>query len=261
MDAREQRRARREVVARLTADREAQGRNKKSRSRFRRFRRRVGTVLIESLAPLILRLIARTWRVERTGDAGIELQRSDRPWVCMMWHGRMLTLMPIKHHCRRNIGVLVSPSDDGGLAKRALDKFRYQVVRGSLSKRGAAAMREMHDLLAANGQLVITPDGPRGPRHSVNTGAAWLSRATGVPILPVSTAMSRAWRFKSWDRMCIPKPFAKVIVHYGDPVQIPEDADDDTLEKVATELRTRMIEEERAAFARLEVESDLGDDA
>ncbi|MFT7534568.1 MAG: lysophospholipid acyltransferase (LPLAT)-like uncharacterized protein [Hyphomicrobiaceae bacterium] len=261
MDAREQRQARRETVAKLTAEREAQGRNKAGRKRFRRFRRRVGTVLVEWLAPLILRLIARTWRIERTGEAGLKLLRSERPWVCTMWHGRMLTLMPVKHHCRRNIGVLVSPSDDGGLAKRALDKFRYQVVRGSLSKRGATAMREMHELLTADGQLVITPDGPRGPRHSINTGAAWLARATGVPIIPVSTAMSRAWRFKSWDRMCIPKPFARVLVHYGDPVTIDKHADDALLEVVSSELRTKMIAAERAAFGQLEVENDLGDDA
>lgn len=248
------------MVAKWTAEREAQGRNKASRSRFRRFRRRLGTVLVESLAPLILWLIARTWRIERTGDAGLELLSSERPWVCTMWHGRMLALMPIKLHCRRNIGVLVSPSDDGGLAKRALNKFGYQVVRGSLSKRGATAMREMHELLAADGQLVITPDGPRGPRHSINTGATWLARATGVPIIPVSTAMSRAWRFKSWDRMCIPKLFARVIVHYGDPVTIDKDTDDATMEAVSEELRTKLIEAERAAFARLKVESDLGDD-
>ena len=260
MDAREQRKARREVVARLTAEREAQGKNKAGATRFRRFRRRIGTVLVESLAPLILRLIARTWRIQRTGDAGLELFLSDRPWICTMWHGRMLTLMPIKGHYHRNIGVLVSPSDDGGLAKRALDKFGCRVVRGSASKRGAAAMREMHQLLTADGQLVITPDGPRGPRHSINIGAAWLARATEVPIIPLSTAMSRAWRFRSWDRMCIPKPFARVVVHYGDPVTIAADADDAALETVSRDLATKMITEERVAFASLQVASDLEED-
>lgn len=261
MDAREQRQARRTVVAKLTAEREAKGRNSVSRSRFRRWRRRLGAVLAEFLAPLVLRLIARTWRIERSGEAGLELFLSERPWVCTTWHGRMLTLMPVKHHRSRNIAVLVSPSDDGGLAKRALNKFGYQIVRGSLSKRGATAMREMHDLLTADSQLVITPDGPRGPRHSINTGAAWLARATGVPIVQISTAMSRAWRFKSWDRMCIPKLFARVIVHYGDPITVDKHADDALLEVVSSELRTKMIASERAAFARLKVESDLGDEA
>jgi hypothetical protein len=261
VDAREQRQARREVVAKLTAEREAQGKNSTSRSRFRRWRRRLGAVLIESLAPLTLRLIARTWRIEYTGTTGLELFRGKQPWVGTMWHGRMLTLMPIKPHCHRNISVLVSPSGDGGLAKRALDQFGYQVVRGSVSKRGATAMREMHELLTADSQLVITPDGPRGPRHSINTGAAWLARSTGVPIVPISTAMSRAWRFKSWDRMCIPKLFARVIVHYGEPIIIDKHVDDTLLEVVSSELRTKLIASERAAFAQLKVEHDLGDEA
>ena len=187
MDARARRKERRDLVERRSADRESRGRNKKHVSAFRKFRRKIGAALIESLAPWVLRAIARTWRVERTGEPGQELMKSDRPWICTMWHGRMLTMMPIRLHCRRGLSVLVSPSDDGGLAKRALDKFGYLVVRGSLSKRGARAMREMHEVLEQGGQLVITPDGPRGPRHSINTGAAWLARATGAPILPVFT--------------------------------------------------------------------------
>lgn len=258
MDARAQRKARRDIVAAHSAEREARGRNRKSASRFRRARRRMGSLLVERLAPSALAAIARTWRIQRTGDAGIELMRSTRPWVCAMWHGRMLTLMPIRHHCRRGVGVLVSPSDDGGLAKQALERFGYQVVRGSLSRRGARAMREMYDLLQGGGQLVITPDGPRGPRHSINAGPAWLARATGAPILPVTVAMTRAWRFRSWDRMCIPKPFAKVAVHYGDPVHVSPDTCDEELERIAAAIRERMVADERAAFARLGVADDHG---
>jgi lysophospholipid acyltransferase (LPLAT)-like uncharacterized protein len=261
MDARAQRKARKEVVDKVAADREARGRNKKHVSAFRKFRRKVGAALIESLAPLVLRAIARTWRVERTGEPGQELMKSDRPWICTMWHGRMLTMMPIRLHCRRGLSVLVSPSDDGGLAKRALDKFGYRVVRGSLSKRGARAMREMHEVLEQGGQLVITPDGPRGPRHSINSGAAWLARATGAPILPCSVAMSRAWRFNSWDRMTIPKPFARVVVHYGDPVHVDQGCTDEQLEELSAKLRDGMIRAEQDAFAQLEVGCDLGEHA
>ncbi len=261
MDARARRQARRDDVARLSADREARGRNQKHVSRFRRARRRVGALLIESCAPLVLRLIAATWRVRRTGEAGQALMRSDGPWICTMWHGRMLTLMPIRLHKNRGLAVLVSPSDDGGLAKRALEKFGYRIVRGSLSRRGARAMREMHELVEAGAKLVITPDGPRGPRHSINSGAAWLARATGAPILPVGVAMDRAWRFRSWDRMTVPKPFARVVVHYGDPVRFAATTTDDELEAAADELRRAMIQAERDAFASLGVACDLGVDA
>jgi hypothetical protein len=257
VDARKQRQARHELVARRAADREAAGRNTKRLSRFRMLRRRIGTVLVASLAPLILRVLAWTWRIERTGNAGLARFRSDLPWITVLWHGRMLAMMPIKPHYGRNIGVLVSPSDDGGLAKTALKKFGCQVVRGSLSRRGASAMREMLALLRREQQLVLTPDGPRGPRHSINTGAAWLARATGTPIIALSVGVSRAWYLRSWDRMCIPKPFARLVVHYGDPLHIDEQSDDAALETHSNELRERLIAGEQAAFAQLKVACDF----
>lgn len=256
MDARAKRRARREQQAEQAAEREARGRNRASASRFRRARRRVGALAAERLAPFVLRLLARTWRIERQGERGLELLKSERPWVVAMWHGSMLTLMPMRWHKGRDIGVLVSPSDDGDLARQALQRFRYRVVRGSLSRRGARAMREMHELLKNGGQLVITPDGPRGPRHSINAGPAWLARATGAPILPVTVAADRAWRLRSWDRMCIPKPFARVRVHYQDPVFVPDDRTDEQLEAIAQDLRETMLHAERALFTALGVPHD-----
>lgn len=256
LDAREQRRARKELVSERAAQREAAGRNTKRLTRFRRLRRRIGGALVPWLAPRLLRLMARTWRLERTGP-GRELFDSTQPWITTLWHGRMLAMMPLEGHVGRNIGVLVSPSDDGGLAKTALQKFRCQVVRGSLSRRGATAMREMLELLQSGGQLVLTPDGPRGPRHSVNSGAAWLARATGAPIVPLSVGVNRAWRLRSWDRMCIPKPFARVTVHYGDPIHIAQAVSDDELERISAAMRDQMIAAERAAFEALRVTPDF----
>ncbi len=261
MDARAQRKARRDLVAQRSAEREAQGRNKKHRSAFRKLRRRLGAALIETLAPWILRALARTWRLQRSGDEGFAKFTGKDPWICATWHGRMLTLMPIREHCRRGISVLVSPSEDGGLAKRALDKFGYTIVRGSLSKRGARAMREMHEVISRSGQLAITPDGPRGPRHSINTGPAWLARATGAPLLGVAVAADRAWRLKSWDRMTIPKPFAKLHIHYLAPVTIGADCSDEELEALSATLREQLIAAERDAFKRLGAPSDLEEHA
>lgn len=257
MNARAQRKARRELVEARSAEREARGRNKKSASRLRRVRRKVGAVLVETLAPWILRALAKTWRITRTGKEGQALFMSDARWICATWHGRMLTLMPLTGHCRRDISVLVSPSDDGGLANRALAKFRYSVVRGSLSKRGARAMREMLNELESGAQLGITPDGPRGPRHTMNIGPAWLARATGAPLLTVSVAVDRAWRFRSWDRMTLPKPFARVRIHYGDPVTVASDSTEEELERISQSLRERLLAAEREAFGALGAASDL----
>lgn len=256
-NARSPRDERREQARASAAARETAGRNAPALVRFRRFRRRVGGWLLTLLAPLLVRMLAFTWRIQRTGDPGFALLRSTQPWIVAMWHGRMLTLMPMRWHKSRSIGVLVSPSDDGEIAQKALRSFRYRIVRGSLSRGGARALREMHELLAQNGQLVVTPDGPRGPRHTINVGIAWLARATSAPILPVGVAVDRAWRLRSWDRFTIPKPFARIRVHYGDPVHVTSDASDDELERIATAVRTTLLANERDAFAQLGIPDDL----
>jgi lysophospholipid acyltransferase (LPLAT)-like uncharacterized protein len=256
MDARSQRRQRREAVARRTNERDAAGRNAPRLARWRRCRRRIGDVLVALFAPVLLRLLACTWRVRRTGDAGFAVLRSDAPWLVAMWHGRMLCLMPMRWHRARGIGVLVSPSDDGGLAATALRSFGFVAIRGSLSRGGARAMRAMAALLDDGGQLVVTPDGPRGPRHTINTGVPWLARATGAPILPVSVAVDRAWRLRSWDRFTIPKPFARLVVHYGDALHVAAGTDDAELERIGERVRAQLLAAERDGFAQLHTAVD-----
>jgi lysophospholipid acyltransferase (LPLAT)-like uncharacterized protein len=257
MDARGLRQARRQEIERRALQRTAAGRNTETLARWRRFRRRVGNWLLGLFAPALLRLLAVTWRVQRRGGPGWQLLTSNQPWLVAMWHGRMLVGLPMAMHRGRNIGVLVSPSDDGNLATRALRLFGYVSIRGSLSRGGARALREMTDTLQAGHQLVVTPDGPRGPRHSMNVGLHWLARKTGAPILPVGFACDRAWRLRSWDRFTIPKPFARLVVNYGDPQPIAAAASDGDLEALAAKLRTRLIALEREAFAALGTAPDF----
>ena len=257
MDARGLRQARRQEIARRAALRTAAGRNTEALARWRRCRRRVGNWLLALLAPALLRLLAFTWRVQRRGGPGWQLLTSDQPWLVAMWHGRMLVGLPMPMHRGRNIGVLVSPSDDGHLATSALRLFGFVPIRGSLSRGGARALREMTDTLRDGRQLVVTPDGPRGPRHAMNVGLHWLARRTGAPILPVGFACDRAWRLRSWDRFTIPKPFARIVVNYGDPDPIAATSSDSELEALAAKLRTRLIALEREAFDALGTAPDF----
>jgi lysophospholipid acyltransferase (LPLAT)-like uncharacterized protein len=252
-----ERRARQAERRQRDAAREAAGRNTPRLARWRRLRRAVGKSLLAWLAPSLLRALAATWRVDVVAGPGLDLQRSDARWVLALWHGRMLAALPLRGHRARGITVLVSPSDDGGLADLALRRFGYRVLRGSTSRSGARALRAMDDALAAGGQLVLTPDGPRGPRHAMNAGVAWLARARQAPILPLCVAVDRAWRLRSWDRFVIPKPFARVVIAYGDPLHMPGDADDAQMEALGAALRSALLAGERAAFARLGVADDL----
>jgi lysophospholipid acyltransferase (LPLAT)-like uncharacterized protein len=257
MNARDRRRQRRDEQRRAAAERERAGRNVPWLARWRRWRRAVGAALLAVAAPAALRVLAATWRVRVAPGPGRDLLQRGAPALLTLWHGRMLAAMPLRGHRGRGIAVLVSPSDDGDLARQALRRFGYRIVRGSLSRGGARALRELAAELADGGPIVLTPDGPRGPRHALNAGVAWLARATGAPIVPVALAVDRAWRLRSWDRFVIPKPFARLVVTFSDPIHAPADATDERLEELGNHVRATMLAGERAAFAALGVADDL----
>ena len=152
--------------------------------------------------------------------------------------------------------VLVSPSADGKLVPPMLERFGYSWVLGSSNKNPARAVREMVERLKAGGRIIITPDGPRGPRHSVNQGPAWMARETGFPLLPVGLVADRAWHLKSWDAFTIPKWGARVIVNYAQPIELGPEANDDEIEGATARMRERMIAAEEEAFRRLGVAPD-----
>ncbi len=239
VDARDLRRARAAERAALAEQRRAAGRDAPWRRRYRMARRRIGGILLDALLPTALKLLARTWKLQRVGVEHFDSLMEGGAFVAAMWHGEMLAPAPVHRH--RGIAVLVSPSDDGGLVVKVLGRYGYRIVRGSTSKRGARAMREMRDALESGTPVVVTPDGPRGPIHSINVGVAWLAREVGCPILPVTTTAESAWHLRSWDRFAIPKPFTRVRMIYHAPVRVPPEASDDQLERIAEAMRTTML--------------------
>ncbi len=192
--------------------------------------------------------------MERLGWKNLEQAWSTTGVLVAMWHGRMLPALPI--HKNMDAQVLVSPSDDGALVQTMLKRFHCHVIRGSTSKQGTRALREMREHLGQGQTVVITPDGPRGPRHSMNTGMAWLARETGLPILCLGVAADRAWRLRSWDRFMIPKPRARVVFTYSEPVKVAPDAGEEKLERMTEWIHTTLLHDEARAFERLGVERD-----
>jgi len=152
--------------------------------------------------------------------------------------------------------ILVSRSGDGDMANVLLSRLGYDTLRGSTGKVGGAALKKMRQTLSGGRAIAITPDGPRGPRHHVNRGAAFLARATGRPILPIGFAARRALRLHSWDRFMIPAPFTRVHVVYGEPIFVPAEASDDELKAVSEAAGAALLEAEAAAFSALGKEVD-----
>jgi lysophospholipid acyltransferase (LPLAT)-like uncharacterized protein len=159
--------------------------------------------------------------------------------------------MPYSYRGRR-ISVLVSQSKDGELIARTVARLGIDSSRGSSSRGGIAGMRSLLRKAAEGWDIAFTPDGPRGPLREVQPGVILAAAATGLPILPVAIAASRAKLLRSWDRFIVPLPFSTVHFAYGEPLVVERRGD---LEAAAAELKKRLdaaeAEAERWAGARI----------
>ena len=215
-------------------------------------RRRAGSAVLRVAGAPLLRALAASWRVEELGRERVE--RTPEGALISLWHGRMLVGMD--HFGRRGWSVLVSPSGDGDLSEQLLQRFGYCVIRGSRSRGGARALRAMLEALDGGGKVIVTPDGPRGPRHTLNPGLAWMARATGAPILPLGMSCDSAWRLRSWDRFTIPRPRARVAFTWGEPLCVGRAGGEGALREATRELGERMLALERRGFEHLGAEPD-----
>ena len=228
---------------------------KRWRRKFKRTRRRLGLYLAKFCGPFVLRRLARTWKLSmHDAENYAPIESESTGYFMSLWHGRMM--LGLSHHGKRQWVVLVSPSGDGDISQSVLEGFRYRVIRGSTSRGGTTALREMLKELERGSVLIITPDGPRGPRHTMNPGLAWMARATGRPIVPLGFAVDRAWRLKSWDHFTIPKFGARIAMVYGEPVRVPRGATPEELEQASLTVQARLIAAETRAAELLGVPRD-----
>jgi lysophospholipid acyltransferase (LPLAT)-like uncharacterized protein len=151
------------------------------------------------------------------------------PAIYVVWHGRIL-MMPWANARLRRSGaaraatVLASRSRDGALIAGFAACFGLPAIRGSSSRGGAAALRALASVLRDGADVVVVPDGPRGPARRVQPGVAALAALTGAPVVPLAFAARPAVRLRTWDRLLIPLPFARAALVFGVPIHVPRDA-------------------------------------
>jgi lysophospholipid acyltransferase (LPLAT)-like uncharacterized protein len=172
------------------------------------------------LAAWLLLLLGFSWRLRRTNlaDYDARLAAGER-CIYAFWHARMLPLVFTHRH--RGIAVLVSRHRDGEWIARVIEALGFVTARGSSTRGGEEGVREMLEWAERGHLLAVTPDGPRGPREVVKPGLVWLASRTGLPIVPVATSGTPSRVFDSWDRFRVPLPFARTVVTYGEPIQVP----------------------------------------
>jgi len=201
----------------------------------------LGGRLIADAGALILKGLFLTTRAERFGFEAVEaLHAAGRRVVFAFWHGRLL--LPLASFRGAGTCVLVSRHADGGLIARAVSRFGFATARGSSTRGGAAGVREMLRNASSGRDLVFTPDGPRGPAGRVQPGVVFVARETGMPIVPVGLAVTRAFEFSSWDRFQVPKPFSRVAIVFRAPIEVPAGLPESELERVRRRVEGEMIE-------------------
>jgi lysophospholipid acyltransferase (LPLAT)-like uncharacterized protein len=197
------------------------------------------------LGSILVNMLCATLRYKVIDEAGFLEKPSPRPVVILVWHNRILA-MPVVfrryYPKRKGLLVLTSASRDGAYLSEFVRCFGMGAVRGSSSRRGAAALLDLVRSVEAGFDLCITPDGPRGPRYYLGPGALLLSQKCQVPLMPLLVEYSAFWRFKSWDGFAVPKPFSKVTVTTLPLIDIEPSETDAAFEEKRKRVELRMSE-------------------
>lgn len=197
--------------------------------------------MIGWLLRIAVSLIGGTLRWQIDDPGGLLTHPPQRAVIFAFWHNRLF-LLPFlfkKHWSTRQrdrVAVLVSASKDGEKLAQVLEKFDLICVRGSSSRRGSEAMRELTHLIEEGYDAGITPDGPRGPKYQVAPGVVSLAQLAGAPIVPVSYDVDWRITLKSWDAFMIPLPFSRATLHVARPLTVAVDAGDRGREDKRLEL-------------------------
>jgi lysophospholipid acyltransferase (LPLAT)-like uncharacterized protein len=207
--------------------------------------------LLPPVGAALLWGIAATMRPETRGYEEIDAwYRSGGHIILAFWHAQQL-MIPAGY---RGTGahVLISQHGDGEIIARIIARFGHQAVRGSSTRGGAGALRALIKLGRAGEDLVVTPDGPKGPRHVAKLGVVQLAKATGLPIVPLAFACSTKQLFPSWDQFMVPYPFSRGLFLYGKAMFVSREGDDLVLEAhrlaLETELNRLTEQAERAVM-------------
>ena len=184
---------------------------------------RLKVAVAAPLLRLLIRLLRRTCRITAVhGEEHLQaLVAANRAALLCCWHQRLpfcVGWLIANRGDGLQPGFLVSPSRDGELVAAVVDGLGAAVVRGSANRTGARALRDMYATLKSGVSPIIAVDGPHGPALQVKPGTPQLAQITAAPMLPISVACTRYWQLKSWDRLIIPKPFARAVVHIGEPL-------------------------------------------
>jgi lysophospholipid acyltransferase (LPLAT)-like uncharacterized protein len=211
------------------------------------------TKLFAFLFNLFLKFTCSSNRLSVTNKAVFEKYAEAGGNIFTFWHSRLFFLVYyyVDNVKKRKVSILVSMSKDGDYGAALVSKLKQDNVRGSTSRGGQKAIRNLAAKAALGNNIAITPDGPRGPAFKVNDGVIKLAQLTGSRIIPVSYDATRKRELKSWDSFILVKPFGRVHVAFADPIEVPKDIDADQLQQYTQRLQETLSGLDRICAEKL----------
>ncbi|MDD5358850.1 MAG: lysophospholipid acyltransferase family protein [Sulfurovaceae bacterium] len=143
------------------------------------------------------------------------LPNKHKNYVCACWHSELLISPQYyrKLFPKHKTGAIASSHKDGKIVSNTLKYFDTYPIEGSTSKGGVKALINSLNALKNGDNVMITPDGPKGPRFTISDGTIALAQKSNLEIFMINFQAHNYWQLKSWDKFVIPKPFSKVTIY------------------------------------------------
>ncbi|MGK0289984.1 MAG: lysophospholipid acyltransferase (LPLAT)-like uncharacterized protein [bacterium] len=223
-----------------------QASNQKQPFSWKGLKKNIIIFLFSRILFFIFRLFSFTYRYQWIGDENkmkAKKQHRRGAFIVAGWHENSWSL--ITSHIGEPIAPLISSSKDGEVATYVAKKVGFIPIRGSSTRGGKGAREELLDHLSRGYYSSIVIDGPQGPRRQPKAGVIDIAKKSGASILPITAMSTRQWVLrKAWDQTRIPKPFSKIIIIVGEPIQVPNDVEGEEFEKYLTLLQKKLNEQE-----------------
>ncbi|MEO0508312.1 MAG: lysophospholipid acyltransferase family protein [Verrucomicrobiota bacterium] len=196
--------------------------------------------LVLSLLAALIGLWSRTLRFRWGPEVQAVIEAPPSNSVVILWHNRLFAAPEFfrRNFAQRRLATLISASSDGAWLAAFMEKLGMLPIRGSHYKRGAQSVRDMLVAHKQGHDIVVTPDGSRGPMYDLKPGAVAVALKTGAPFVMFSLNFSKAWRLKSWDRFYLPVPFSSMEARL-EVIENPSELGEDP-KVVARLLKQRM---------------------
>ena len=174
------------------------------------------------------------WQVEGLENIN-KIVNENESAILAYWHGNML--IPYYKLAKYKFHILAGFHRDAELGVRIGEKLGWNFFRGSSSKRGSEVFQDIVDFLTIKGRVVVfTPDGPKGPAKISKPGAVRAAQKLSIPIIPIAGRSRKSWGFTNWDTFHVTKPFTKIVLKIGEPMQFSAEDDFESSNNRLTEV-------------------------